>query len=69
MPIIPDPETFPAASQKGSNEPQTKSEEKPKASALDHISKGPQIPDEMPPKASHEEIEERMKELNKSKKD
>ncbi|KAJ6095309.1 hypothetical protein N7486_006055 [Penicillium sp. IBT 16267x] len=69
MPIIPKPETFPAATQKGSNEPQTKPEDKPKASAQDHISKGPQIPDEMPPKASHEEIEARMKELNKSKKD
>lgn len=45
MPIIPDPETFPAATQKGSNEPQTKPEDKPTASALDHISKGPQIPD------------------------
>ncbi|KAJ5813602.1 uncharacterized protein N7503_000352 [Penicillium pulvis] len=66
MPIIPEPENFPTA-QKGSSE--TKSEDKPKASAQDHISKGPQIPDEMPPKASHEEIEARKEELNKSKKD
>ena len=47
MPILPDPESFPAATQKGNNEPQTKPEEKPKASALDHMSKGPQIPDGM----------------------
>ncbi|KAJ5632662.1 hypothetical protein N7520_002933 [Penicillium odoratum] len=67
MPIIPDAETFPTA--KEGNEPHTKPEDKPKATAFDHISKGPQIPDEMPPKASHEEIEARMKELNKSKKD
>ncbi|KAL2842200.1 hypothetical protein BJY01DRAFT_216679 [Aspergillus pseudoustus] len=40
-------------------------EQTKKATAQDHISKGPQIPDNMPPKASREEIEARMKELNK----
>ncbi|KAL2217268.1 hypothetical protein M432DRAFT_477206 [Thermoascus aurantiacus ATCC 26904] len=40
-------------------------QERRKATALDHLSKGPQIPDEMPPKASREEIEARMRELNK----
>ncbi|KAJ5946021.1 hypothetical protein N7454_002860 [Penicillium verhagenii] len=69
MPIIPEPENFPEVTKKGGNEPQSKSEDKPKASAFDHLSKGPQIPEEMPPTASHEEIEARKKELNKSKKD
>ncbi|KAJ5263271.1 hypothetical protein N7478_010876 [Penicillium angulare] len=72
MPVIPDAAEFPTAT-KGNNEPQQKPDaEKPKASAFDHISKGPVIPDEMPPKASSEEIQARMKELNelsKSKKD
>ncbi|PYH97660.1 hypothetical protein BO71DRAFT_317947 [Aspergillus ellipticus CBS 707.79] len=35
-----------------------------KASMLDHLSKGPHIPDNMPPKASKEEIEARKKALN-----
>lgn len=86
MPVIPDSSDFPSASKKGSTESQTKpGEQREKASAIDHLSKGPQIPDgeisegfpaiqpltnycgtEMPPKASREEIEARMKELNKS---
>ena len=46
MPIVPDPANFPSASQKGSKESQGKSgEQQAKASAIDHLSKGPQIPD------------------------
>jgi hypothetical protein len=85
MPVIPETSDFPSASKKGSTESQTKSgEQREKASAMDHLSKGPRIPDgeratsspaihrltketDMPPKASREEIEARMKELNKSK--
>ncbi|KAB8199590.1 hypothetical protein BDV34DRAFT_206542 [Aspergillus parasiticus] len=61
MPVIPsDTTNFPSAASNSSNknEPQ-------KATAQDHLSKGPQIPDNMPPKASREEIEARKKELNK----
>ncbi|OQD75687.1 hypothetical protein PENDEC_c006G04305 [Penicillium decumbens] len=69
MPIIPEPSNFPSASKKGGNEPQNKQvegEQRQKASATDHLSKGPQIPEEMPSKASKEEIEARKKELNKT---
>ncbi|KAJ5123000.1 hypothetical protein N7448_009097 [Penicillium atrosanguineum] len=69
MPILPDPSNFPSASKKG-DEPtknRDEGEQRQKASAADHTSKGPQIPDEMPPKASKEEIEARKKELNKAK--
>ncbi|KAJ5670655.1 uncharacterized protein N7477_006018 [Penicillium maclennaniae] len=69
MPVVPDPSSFPSTSNK-SDEPRNKrdeGEQRQKASAVDHMSKGPQIPDEMPPKASKEEIESRKKELNKSK--
>ncbi|CAI7574532.1 hypothetical protein PENPOL_c008G06316 [Penicillium polonicum] len=65
MPVIPESSDFPSAPQKGGN----KAEDKPgqqKATAADFISKGPQIPDNMPPKASKEELEARAKELNKS---
>ncbi|OGE48613.1 hypothetical protein PENARI_c027G04325 [Penicillium arizonense] len=74
MPVIPEPSDFPAVLQKGGNESQKKpneeSQKKPndesqKASAQDFLSKGPHIPDNMPPKASKEELEARMKELNK----
>ncbi|KAJ5110134.1 hypothetical protein N7532_002779 [Penicillium argentinense] len=66
MPVIPEPSEFPSASQKGNKEVQNKvGEHRDKASAADHLSKGPQIPENMPPKASREEIEARMKELNK----
>ncbi|KAL3449305.1 hypothetical protein BJX65DRAFT_273250 [Aspergillus insuetus] len=62
MPVIPDPSTF----TQGSNNDSSKSQEQNrKPTAQDHISKGPRIPDNMPPKASREEIEARMKELNK----
>lgn len=89
MPIIPEPSEFPSIVQKEGKEATNKQGDQPKASAMDHISKGPQIPDgelhyflglplhlflqwtnilvEMPPKASREEIEARMKELNKPK--
>ncbi|GFF24515.1 conserved hypothetical protein [Aspergillus udagawae] len=68
MPVIPsDTSNFPTA--QGSNNPEDNSSKGPeheqkKATAFDHISKGPQIPDSMPPKASREEIEQRKKELN-----
>ncbi|KAK2807763.1 hypothetical protein FQN50_005305 [Emmonsiellopsis sp. PD_5] len=40
--------------------------DKPKPTAQDFVSKGPQIPEgEMPPRVPREEIEARMKELNK----
>ncbi|KAJ5887483.1 hypothetical protein N7495_007524 [Penicillium taxi] len=66
MPVIPDPADFPSLEQKGNKESQNKSEEQPKkASATDYLSKGPQISENMPPKATREEIEARMKELNK----
>ncbi|KAL3493586.1 hypothetical protein BJX62DRAFT_200375 [Aspergillus germanicus] len=42
MPVIPDPSTF----AQGSNNDSSKSQEQnKKATAQDHISKGPQIPD------------------------
>jgi hypothetical protein len=47
MPVIPEPSSFPSASKKG-DEPQNKhgeGEQRQKASAADHMSKGPQIPD------------------------
>ncbi|PLN86071.1 hypothetical protein BDW42DRAFT_190284 [Aspergillus taichungensis] len=65
MPVIPeDPQSFPAkeTSNKGTDSQPGSSN---KATMQDHLSKGPQIPDNMPPKASREEIEARMKELNK----
>ncbi|KAJ5474167.1 hypothetical protein N7475_003733 [Penicillium sp. IBT 31633x] len=66
MPVIPESSDFPSAPQKGGNEAEKKSgEQSQKATAADFISKGPQIPDQMPPKASKEELEARMKELNK----
>ncbi|KAL2846241.1 hypothetical protein BJX68DRAFT_241008 [Aspergillus pseudodeflectus] len=61
MPVIPDPSTF----AQGSNDDSKSQKQNKKPTAQDHISKGPQIPDNMPPKASREEIEARMKELNK----
>ncbi|KAJ5092554.1 hypothetical protein NUU61_007424 [Penicillium alfredii] len=68
MPIIPDSSDFPSAAQKESKESQNRPGEQPqKASAVDHLSKGPQIPENMPPKVSKEEIEARMKELNQKK--
>ncbi|KAF7615849.1 hypothetical protein F9C07_8818 [Aspergillus flavus] len=61
MPAIPsDTTNFPSAASNSSNQ-----NEPQKATAQDHLSKGPQIPDNMPPKASREEIEARKKELNK----
>ncbi|OQE17915.1 hypothetical protein PENSTE_c019G04036 [Penicillium steckii] len=65
MPVIPEPTEFPPAPQKENKDAPNKSGEQQKASAEQHLSKGPQIPDDMPPKASREEIEARMKELNK----
>ncbi|KAL4924786.1 uncharacterized protein BDV17DRAFT_295149 [Aspergillus undulatus] len=63
MPVLPDPKTFAP----GSNDDDSSSSQDQikKATAQDHLSKGPQIPDNMPPKTSREEIEARMKELNK----
>ncbi|KAL4870429.1 hypothetical protein BDV12DRAFT_165933 [Aspergillus spectabilis] len=64
MPVLPDPKTF--AQGKSSNDSVSNSQDQSKkATAQDHISKGPHIPDNMPPKASREETESRMKELNK----
>ncbi|KAL4904674.1 hypothetical protein BDW74DRAFT_154363 [Aspergillus multicolor] len=62
MPVLPDPKNIVPGSNSDSSNSQDQSK---KATAQDHISKGPQIPDNMPPKASREEIEARMKELNK----
>ncbi|KAL6239552.1 hypothetical protein BDW75DRAFT_236458 [Aspergillus navahoensis] len=62
MPVLPDPKTFAPGSNSDSS---TSHDQSKKATAQDHLSKGPQIPDNMPPKASREEIEARMKELNK----
>lgn len=47
MPIVPDPSNFPSASKKGdeSKNKLDEGEQRQKASANDHISKGPQIPD------------------------
>ncbi|CAG7966484.1 unnamed protein product [Penicillium nalgiovense] len=67
MPVIPESSDFPSAPQKGGNEAEkTPGQQPPKATAADFLSKGPQIPDNMPPKASKEELEARAKELNKS---
>ncbi|CAI7649955.1 unnamed protein product [Penicillium glandicola] len=67
MPVIPESSDFPSAPQKGGNEAEKKPGKAPqKATAADFLSKGPQIPDNMPPKASKEELEARAKELNKS---
>ncbi|KAF3404057.1 hypothetical protein DPV78_002917 [Talaromyces pinophilus] len=61
MPVVPsEPQDLPATSSR--DEKQRKGATK--ATAQDHISKGPVIPDEMPPKASREEIEAKKKELN-----
>ncbi|KAJ5787810.1 hypothetical protein N7457_002800 [Penicillium paradoxum] len=66
MPVIPESSDFPSAPQKGGSETGNKSgEQSQKASATDFLSKGPQIPDNMPPKASKEELQARMEELNK----
>ncbi|KAL4817698.1 hypothetical protein BDW67DRAFT_158893 [Aspergillus spinulosporus] len=62
MPVLPDPKTSISGSNGGSS---TSHDQSNKATAQDYLSKGPQIPDNMPPKASREEIEARMKELNK----
>ena len=46
MPVIPDSSDFPSASKKGTNESHAKPGElREKASAMDHLSKGPQIPE------------------------
>ncbi|KAL1968664.1 hypothetical protein VTN77DRAFT_1490 [Rasamsonia byssochlamydoides] len=69
MPVIPsDPENSPAASSSRddrgtSSDPASR--ESRKGSARAHLTKGPHIPDNMPPKASREELEVRKKELNK----
>ncbi|KAE8150035.1 hypothetical protein BDV25DRAFT_155194 [Aspergillus avenaceus] len=65
MPVIPSDTThFPSQGSSNSNPNQDNSTDKPKATIQDYISKGPHIPDNMPPKASREEIEARKKELN-----
>ncbi|KAL1983379.1 hypothetical protein VTN96DRAFT_10438 [Rasamsonia emersonii] len=72
MPVFPsDPQNSPSASSSrddrgASLDPPSK--ESKKATARDHLSKGPQIPDTMPPKASREEIEARKRELDKKNK-
>ncbi|PWY83479.1 hypothetical protein BO70DRAFT_361597 [Aspergillus heteromorphus CBS 117.55] len=69
MPVIPSGADFPP--QRGSNNNSTSHEQRnsgqetQKASMVDHISKGPHIPDNMPPRVPKEEIEARKKELNK----
>ncbi|PYH71092.1 uncharacterized protein BO88DRAFT_451776 [Aspergillus vadensis CBS 113365] len=70
MPVIPSGSDFPA--QQGNSDNNAPNQEQrnsdqgtQKATMLDHLSKGPQIPDSMPPKVPREEIEARMKELNK----
>lgn len=60
MPVIPSDTTNIPPTGNSSNQ-----DEQQKATAQDFLSKGPQIPDNMPPKASREEIEARKKELNK----
>ncbi|PYI03489.1 hypothetical protein BO78DRAFT_421570 [Aspergillus sclerotiicarbonarius CBS 121057] len=71
MPVIPSGSDFPAEQGTNNNNSSTTQEQRSsgqgtqKASMLDHLSKGPQIPDSMPPKVSREEIEARKKELNK----
>ncbi|KAL5341463.1 hypothetical protein BJX70DRAFT_395850 [Aspergillus crustosus] len=63
MPVLPDPKTF----AKGNNNDSSSNsqDQSKKATAQDHVSKGPQVPDNMPSKESREDIEARMKELNK----
>ncbi|KAJ5456471.1 hypothetical protein N7530_011745 [Penicillium desertorum] len=69
MPVIPESSDFPSAPQKGGNEAEkTPGQQPQKPTAADFVSKGPQIPDNMPPKASKEELEARAKELNKPSK-
>ncbi|KAF7587083.1 hypothetical protein BBP40_007799 [Aspergillus hancockii] len=64
MPVIPsDTANFPSGG--NSSNPGKSDQDPKKATAQDHLSKGPQIPDNMPRKASREEIEARKKELNK----
>ncbi|KAL1863843.1 hypothetical protein Plec18167_009710 [Paecilomyces lecythidis] len=69
MPVIPsNPNDLVPNNQRGNSQQSGSSEsskEHQKATAMDHLSKGPQIPDQLPPKASREETEARMKELNK----
>ncbi|KAL4883874.1 hypothetical protein BJY04DRAFT_183424 [Aspergillus karnatakaensis] len=57
MPVLPDPKKF----TQGDDKKETHDQE---SIAQEHASKGPQIPDKMPEKASREETEARMKELN-----
>lgn len=45
MPVIPEPTEFPPAPQKENKDAPNKSGEQQKASAEQHLSKGPQIPD------------------------
>ncbi|CAG8018885.1 unnamed protein product [Penicillium salamii] len=66
MPVIPESSDFPSAPQKGNESGKTQpGDQNPALAAFS--SKGPQIPNpnDLPPKASREEIEARMKELNK----
>ncbi|KAJ5339362.1 hypothetical protein N7452_006090 [Penicillium brevicompactum] len=67
MPVIPESSDFPSAPQKGGNESEKKQTGETNPAFAAFNSKGPQIPDpkDLPPKASREEIEARMKELNK----
>ncbi|EEH35095.2 hypothetical protein PAAG_06142 [Paracoccidioides lutzii Pb01] len=46
------------------NNPDSAAADKPKPSVNDFIAKGPQIPEDLPPKVSREEIDAQMKELN-----
>ncbi|KAJ9361495.1 hypothetical protein DTO027B9_656 [Paecilomyces variotii] len=69
MPVIPSNPNDLVPNNQGENSQHSgsgqSSQEPRKATAMDHLSKGPQVPDHMPPKVPREEIEARMKELNK----
>ncbi|PGH26415.1 hypothetical protein AJ80_01913 [Polytolypa hystricis UAMH7299] len=52
-------------SEEGEGKGKGKGKEAEKPRAQDFVSKGPQIPESMPPRVPREEIEARMKELNK----
>ncbi|RAL11025.1 uncharacterized protein BO97DRAFT_444230 [Aspergillus homomorphus CBS 101889] len=71
MPVIPsEPASFPAAQGSNNDNPSNSSAQKEpsqgtkKPSEDDYMRKGPVIMDNLPPKATKEEIEARKKELN-----
>ncbi|KAF9884775.1 hypothetical protein FE257_001265 [Aspergillus nanangensis] len=73
MPVVPE-NPFELPSKQGNSNNSSTSQDQNKSaqenrefSTRDLLSKGPQIPDELPPKVPRDEIEARKKELNQNK--